>query len=92
MGFVWVHVESFLHSVAPPFDSFVTTHRTSISNAFLDINILCSWTLECNSDDHVIRCHAFKIQQRRHDLTAALTLHHAMLTNPGPVAPPPTSS
>ena len=25
MGFVWVHVESFLHSVASPFHSFVPT-------------------------------------------------------------------
>ena len=25
MGFVWVHDESFLHSVASPFHSFVTT-------------------------------------------------------------------
>ena len=25
MGFVWVHVESFLHSVASPVHSFVTT-------------------------------------------------------------------
>ena len=25
MGFVWVHVESFLHCVASPFHSFVTT-------------------------------------------------------------------
>ena len=24
MGFVWVHADSFLHSVAPPFHSFVT--------------------------------------------------------------------
>ena len=27
MGFVWVHVESFLHSVASPFHSFVTTYK-----------------------------------------------------------------
>ena len=27
MGFVWVHVESFLHSVASPFHSFVTTNE-----------------------------------------------------------------
>ena len=26
VGFLWVHVESFLHSVASPFHSFVTTH------------------------------------------------------------------
>ena len=33
MGFVWVHVESFLHSVASPFHSFVTTSPEANSAA-----------------------------------------------------------
>ena len=31
MGFVWVHVESFLHSVASPFHSFVSSLWLSTS-------------------------------------------------------------
>ena len=41
MGFVWVHVESFLHSVASPFHSFVTT---VVRNSVKASSMHCSQT------------------------------------------------
>ena len=57
MGFVWVHAESFLHSVASPFHSFLTT----LQKALLDNNLLQSLTF--HGDDQ--RQHARRGQPSR---------------------------